>query len=449
MATQVTMPKLGMTMEEGTVTKWFKAEGEPVQEGEPLLSVLTDKVDIEVEAPASGVLRKILVGPDTTVPINTPIAIIAAADEDISALLPAAGSPPQGPAESTAAGGKAPDGSGLAEILQAEAGAPEERAQTGGGGRVRATPVARRMARELGLDLAAVPGSGPRGRVTRADVEEYAARTGLGTAGVQKASKTPSAESSAEPAAVAGGASSASPATAPGGVSPVPRRVPISPMRRAIAQRMTKSAFTAPHVTLTTEADVTELVRVRSALNEADRNRGGDGISYVDLFVRIAARALADHPYLNARLEGDEIVLEPEAHIGIAVAVPGGLLVPVIRRAGSLGIQAVARKRRRLVEAARRGELSPDEMRGGTFTISNLGAYGIDAFTPIINAPETAILGLGRIVEKPVIRDGQVCARSMMVLSLSFDHRVVDGVPAAEFLRQIAELSQRPELLLL
>lgn len=396
------MPKLGMTMEEGTVQVWFKREGDPVQKGEPLLSVLTDKIDIEVDAPASGILRKILVPAGQTVPINTPIAIIAAAGE----IVPAdnAGT---GPAETFPAG---TDPTGEAARRAGEV-APQ--------GKVRATPVARRLAAEWGLDLARIPGSGPKGRVTRADVEAFAA-AGQG-----------------------------------GGPSPVPgdaatgsgRRVPLSGMRRAIAERMSLSAFTAPHVTLTTEADVTDLVRLRTTLNDEDRRHGGPGIGYLDLFVRIVARALLEHPQMNARLEGDELVLEPEAHVGVAVALPDGLVVPVIRQASRLSLGAIARERHRLVQAARSGALRPDDVHGGTFTISNLGAYEIDAFTPIINPPQCAILGMGRVVEKPAVHGGQVAIRALMALSLSFDHRIVDGAPAAAFLQRVKQLAERPELL--
>lgn len=389
MATLLAMPKLGMTMEEGTVHAWFKQEGDVVEEGEPLLSVLTDKIDIEVDAPVSGVLRKILVPTGRTVPINTPIAIIAEADEDISDLL-------------------------------AQAGGAVDR-------RVRATPVARRMAKEHGIDLARVVGTGPRGRVTRADVEEYMAAL--------RGQQADSTVTTTRPSSAAPSAGSAA------------RRIPLSGMRRVIAERMSESAFSAPHVTLMTEADVTELVGLRRRLNEADRARGGQGVSYVDLFIVIAARALAQHPYMNARLEGDDVVIEPAVHIGIAVDVPDGLLVPVIRDAADLSVGAVARRRAALVAAAREGTLSPDDLQGGTFTVSNLGHYEIDGFTPIINPPQAAILGMGRVAEKPAVHEGQVCVRSTMTLSLSFDHRLVDGAPAAAFLQTVKRLAEQPALL--
>lgn len=474
MATLLTMPKLGMTMEEGTVHAWFKQEGEPVEEGDPLLSVLTDKIDIEVEAPVSGVLRKILVQQGEMVPINTPIAVIAEADEDITALLAQAGAGNTNQASADAS----PSGEG--------AGAPPDGREE----RVRATPVARRLAREHGVDLAVVPGSGPRGRVTRADVEEHLAGLAVATrpaaapqpweagppqvcsqagleawaaGGALPLAQTPPVPpegprpASSLPAQPVPSVREARPVP-PGGPRPVPalpaqsmpsvqQRTPLAGRRRVIARRMSESAFTAPHVTLTTEADVTELVHLRRTLNEADRARGGPGISYLDLFIVIAARALARHPYMNARLEGDDIVVEPDVHIGIAVDHPDGLLVPVIRDVLDLSVGAVARRRAAVVQGARGGTLTPDQLAGGTFTITNLGAYDIDGFTPIINPPQAAILGMGRIVEKPAVYQGQVCVRSMMTLSLSFDHRIVDGAPAAAFLQTTKRLAEQPALL--
>ena len=453
-AVRMTMPKLGMTMEEGTINAWFKAEGDLVREGEPLLSVLTDKVDIEVDAPASGVLRKILVPAGATVPINTPIAVIADAGEDISGLLPGETSPGAAPAGTQTAQATAGDRTGPAAPI----GHPADRAAAvdsqQGSGKVRATPVARRLAAQWGLDLAAVAGSGPRGRVTRADVEAAVASRAASSSAAGAGEETPAA--SAGRFAAPGPAiaeRSAAPATAmaerPGvrAAEAGVRRVPLSPMRRVIAERMVQSAFSAPHVTLTTEADVTELVRLRQALHDEDQRRGGPGIGYIDLFVRIAARALEEHPGLNGRLEGETVVIEPDAHIGVAVALTDGLVVPVIREANRLNLGAIARERHRLVAAARGGTLLPGDVHGGTFTITNLGAYEIDAFTPIINPPQTAILGLGRIVAKPWVHGGEIAIRSVMVLSLSFDHRVVDGAPAAAFLRRIKELAERPELL--
>lgn len=423
MATSLTMPKLGMTMEAGTVHAWFKREGDPVIEGEPLLSVLTDKIDIEVDSPATGVLRKIFVHEGETVPVNTLIGIIADADADISSLLSevtvaekmhgvAVIGAASGPAERAAGGAASASGIGAAAQPTASAAALSTAKAIpafAAGGPTRATPVARQLAREHGLDLAKVPGTGPRGRITRADVEEIVAQRAAAEVGA--------------------------------------RRVPFSGVRRLIADRMTASAFSAPHVTLTTEADVTELVKLRTTLNDADRARGGQGVSYTDLFIVIAARALQQHPHLNARLDGDEIVIEAAVHIGVAVALPAGLIVPVIHDVAELSVGAVARRRAAIVSAARQGTLTPDELAGGTFTISNLGAYDIDGFTPIINPPQAAILGMGRIVDKPAVYEGNICVRSMMTLSLSFDHRLVDGAPAAAFLQSIKRFAEQPPLL--
>jgi len=462
MATLLTMPKLGMTMEEGTVHAWFKREGEPVEEGEPLLSVLTDKIDIEVDAPAAGVLRKILVQPGETVPINTPIAIIAAADADISPLLSESGRSGDGVAGRPASEARNAGLDMESAAHAATSGTSPAPAAAAAGSRdwvlqVRATPVARRIAREHGIDVAAVAGTGPRGRVTRADVEEYlAARQGRmpaaprGLEPLPKRPLQPLPERSAVQRLPSPPERWAHPGhpPGPGGRLPaVQRRTPLAGRRGVIARRMTESAFSAPHVTLMTEADVTELVRLRAILNEAERGRGGDGVSYLDLFIVMAARALVQHPYMNARLDGDDIVVESAVHIGVAVALTDGLLVPVVRDAAGLSVGAVARRRAALVDGARAGTLTPDQLAGGTFTITNLGAYEIDGFTPIINPPQAAILGTGRIVEKPAVYRGEVAVRSMMTLSLSFDHRLVDGAPAAAFLQSIKRMAEEPALL--
>ncbi len=265
-----------------------------------------------------------------------------------------------------------------------------------------ASPLARRLAREHDIDLAQVKGTGPQGRVTREDVERA----------IQAAEAAPG------------------------------RGVPFAGMRRTIARRMTGSLQTMAQVTLCTEVDVTELVRLR------ERLRRDFDVTYTDLIVQTAARALEKHPRLNAYLDGDEICLCDRIHIGVAVALEEGLVVPVIRDANRKALREIARETKDLAQRAREGTLSMDEMTGSTFSVTNLGGYGIDGFTPIINPPEVAILGVGRIVEKPAAHRGAVVLRQMMVLSLTFDHRIVDGAPAAEFLHTLAEMLEMPYLLL-
>ncbi|HEY66489.1 MAG TPA: 2-oxo acid dehydrogenase subunit E2 [Caldilineae bacterium] len=277
--------------------------------------------------------------------------------------------------------------------------------------KVAVTPLARRVAADLGVDLSQVTGTGPGGRITREDVERAARE-----------------------------AAAAPQPTAPMGVRQV---VPLRGIRARIAERMQESYQTAVHVTEFTEVDATELVALRTRLQEDEVQ-----VSYNDLMVYIVARALREHPALNATLVGDEIhYLEP-IHIGVAVDTERGLLVPVIRDADKKSLSQIAQESAAKIAATREGTISPDDLTGGTFTITNLGMFEIDGFTPIINPPQCAVLGIGRIVDKPVVRDGEIVVRKMMILSLSFDHRIVDGAPAARFLQYVKRLIERPHLLL-
>jgi len=383
-ATTVTMPKMGMTMQEGTITRWLKRQGDTVRQGEPLFEVQTDKVNMEVESPGSGVLLQVLAGAGETVPVNQPVAVI--------------GEPGEVP-------GQAPG----VEVPPAESGAP---------GRTRATPIARRLARESGLPLSAVTGSGPGGRVTRRDVEAAI-----------------SAATDVRPA---------HPPERSGAPASLPKSTPLAGIRKVVAERMAYSARTAPHVTLTTEAVVTGLVSLREQLLPEMERRHGLRPSFTDFLVLLVSRVLRENPAVNATLADGVITILDQVNVGVAVAVENGLVVPVVKEADRLSLAGISRTVRDLAAAARSGALKPDDYSGGTFTVSNLGTYGIDAFTPIINPPESAILGVGRIVEKPVAESGQVVIRPTMWLSLSFDHRVLDGAPAARFLSRIRELVESP-----
>ena len=408
MATTMNMPKLGMTMEEGTITRWFKSQGEPVQEGELLLEIQTDKVNLEVESPASGVLLAVLAGEGQVVPVNQPIAIIGQAGEPV---------PPQatekGSSQTEERVSPIPTRAAAGTLAAGGAGQPIP------DGRVRATPVARRLARERGIALNSLKGSGPNGRVTRRDVE---------------AAIIPAIEPPVPPAA------------APARVS---GRIPLAGIRKVVAERMAYSARTAPHVTLTTEAVASGLVALREQLLPEMERRSGLRPSYTDLLVLLASRALREHPGLNATLRDGVIELLDEVNVGVAVALENGLIVPVVKGADRLSLTEITRATRDLVERARSGGLKSDDYSGGTFTITNLGTHDIDAFTPIINPPESAILGVGRIVEKPVVEAGQVVIRPTMWLSLSFDHRALDGVPAAQFLKRVKELVESPARILM
>lgn len=405
MATAVFMPKLSMTMETGTVIQWFKQEGDPVREGDVLLEVLTDKINIEVESYSTGTLLKIYYGPDQVVPVNQVIGYVGEAGENVPDTPPAL--------ESSANEEKAeaPDDQPTKEETQGSESSDQK---------IRATPVARRMARENGIDLGQVNGSGPNGRVQKVDIEQ-----------ALSASSAKSVSTKAE------------------AVTSLPgQQVKVEGMRKVIAERMVASAYTAPHVTLSTEADMSQVIEVRSTLLPTIEKLTGHRLSYTEIIIKAVATALARHPKVNASLKDDVIQLHETINIGVAVAVTDGLLVPVIKQADQKGLAHLTTETKRLAGLARDGRLLPDDMRGGTFTISNLGMYAIDVFTPIINQPESAILGVGRIHEKPVGVNGQIALRPMMSLSLSFDHRVMDGAPAAAFLQEIKELLESPYHLL-
>ncbi|NGQ96040.1 2-oxo acid dehydrogenase subunit E2 [Brevibacillus sp. SYP-B805] len=407
MATGVFMPKLSMTMEQGTIIQWFKQEGDDVREGELLLEVMTDKINIEVEAYATGKLLKIYYGANQTVPVNQIIAYIGEADEVVPEHPPALDETARQAAE---AGANEPGA----------AAAPETAAQEQ---KIRATPVARRIARENGLALEQIKGSGPNGRIHRIDVEQALARR---SAQAAPPVKEPIRSSAPSPL----------------------RQRKLEGMRRVIAQRMAQSAFTAPHVTLTTEADMSRAIELRTELLPAVEKATGLRLSYTEVIVKAVATALVRHPHINVSLQDDVLIERDEVNVGLAVAVPDGLLVPVVKHADRRGLAELTAECKRLAGLAREGKLLPDDMRGGSFTISNLGMYAIDAFTPIINPPEIAILGVGRIHEKPVGVNGQILLRPMMTLSLSFDHRAVDGAPAAAFLQEIKEILESPWQLL-
>lgn len=374
MAVQIVMPKLGMAMTEGEVVKWLKEDGAQVAKDEPVVQVMSKKITYEVKAPQAGVLRQ-AVPPKQKVPVGAVIGYITAPGEEV----------PVTPAAPAAAAGP----TAQAEVL--------------------ATPMAKRLAREHGIDLREVRGTGPGGRIQESDVLAY----------LEQRRQAPAAPE-APPAA---------------------RVIPFTGMRRAIAERMTESLQTMAQVTITTEADVTGLVEF------VDRLKTRADISYTAVLVKAVAAALKQHPILNSTLVGDEIRLLDEINIGVGVALDEGLIVPVIRNADRLSLAEIDRELKRLAAAARAGTLTVDEVTGSTFTISNLGMYGVDAFTPIINPPEVAILGVGRITEKPAVYRGQVAVRSLMTLSLTFDHRVVDGAPAAAFLQTLAGMLAQPALI--
>ena len=399
MATEVLMPKLGLTMEEGSVNSWLKKEGEAVQEGEPLMEIMTDKAAVEVESPASGVLRKIIVPEGETVPLATVIAVITDPDEALPAKYAQA---PAKPAEPAAA---------PAEKLAA----PVRRR----GERIKASPAAKRVAREQGLaeeELGQVPGTGPGGRITEQDVLDYVA------------------------------AKAAKPSEAPA-VDVEDVLVPVKGIRKVMAERMVESVKNAPQFSIAMEVDMKETVALRTRLI-ANEEVLGVRISYTDILAFMVGRALEEHPQINARWEGAQIRQLAEVNVGIAVGAEGGLVVPVVKAINRKRLVDVAKEIKELSKKAQAGKLSPDELQGGTFTISNLGMFGVDRFTAIINPPESAILAVGQMKEQPVVVDGQVVVRPTMWISLTGDHRVLEGVQAARFLGRVKELLENPLLAL-
>ncbi|HHW91217.1 MAG TPA: 2-oxo acid dehydrogenase subunit E2 [Firmicutes bacterium] len=396
MATEVLMPKLGLTMTEGTVVNWLKNEGDTVEKGEELVEILTEKITNVAEAPASGILKKILVGPGETAKVSEPIGIIAAPGEEIEA--PAAPAERAVPAAETAT----------------QAAEPAKR--------IKASPAAKKLAEEHGIALADIEGTGPGGRITREDVLKA----------------VESKEAKPEPAAPVTEAAKTE-----------GKRVPLAGMRKVIAQRMAESARTAPHVTVDMEVDMSQATAFRKSLNAVATESIGGKVSFTDIIVKVVARALEDFPVINASLQEEEIVYHGEINVGVAVALEDGLIVPVIKNTNKLGIGAISQLVKELAEKARSGKLTPDEYKGGTFTVTNLGMFGVDSFTPIINPPESAILGVNRIQKKPVVVNDEIVIRPMMTLSLSFDHRLIDGSVAAQFLQRVKALLENPDLLLL
>lgn len=393
----ITVPRLGWSMEEGVFAGWLKYDGEAVRAGDPLFSLEGEKATQDVEAIDDGTLTIPPTAPEVgaTVLVGAVIGYLLGPGE----TAPTAASPE--PARAPAAAVTAPP-------------VPAE-AACAGRDRPRSSPLARRIAREHGIDWTGLVGSGRTGRIRRADVlAAVAARNG--------AAPAPDTQP-AEPE----------------------RSVPVSPARRTIAARMVESRRTTAPVTLTTTADASNLVSLRQQFKAAEPAIG-DVPSFTDFLVKLAALALRDHPMLNARWDdgADRIVLNDEAHVGIAVDTDAGLLVPVIHGAAGLGLRQIAARTRELIKRARSQQLRPGDLQGGTFTVTNLGSFGVEAFTPIIKPPECAILGLGRIERRPVMSGTEVVGRDLMSLSLTFDHRIVDGAPAARFLQQLARQVENP-----
>ena len=439
MATHVVMPKLSPTMEEGQLARWLKKEGDKVSMGEPLAEIDTDKATMEMQALANGVLRKILINEGESAPLGQPIAIIGEPDEDISALLKSgqtkaapAAEPESAPETAQAKEPEQPESAAAAEPVTpppAEAkGQPAQPSRDGG--RQLISPIAARMAAEAGLSLSSLQGSGPGGRIVKRDIE--AAMTEK--PGAKAAAPTPLAalRRPGEKGAVYGPSAY--------------RDEPVSEMRRTIAKRLVTSLGPVPHFFLTSEIDMERARDLRSAINELNPELK---LSVNDVIIKVAAAALIAHPQVNASFQDKTVRHYEHADIGVAVATENGLITPVVRSADLKSLEEIAVEVRELAGRARARKLKPEEYTGASFSISNLGMFGIDEFTAVINPPEGAILAVGAMAPKAVVRDGAVVVRQTMRVTMSCDHRVIDGAIGAQFLQTFKQIMENPLYLFL
>jgi pyruvate dehydrogenase E2 component (dihydrolipoamide acetyltransferase) len=367
MVAKVVMPRLSLTMKEGTVGKWYKKEDDAVAKGEPIVEVISEKATYDLEAPESGVVRKILVSEGIAAPVNAVLAVITAPDEEFSEV----------------------------EIRTEASAAVEDREE-----RILASPAAKRLAKECGIDLSLVRGSASEGRIVEEDVRRYLE-----------------------------GASTVLPK--------VKKIVPLTGFKKTSAERVSASFKTAPHSTIFMETGVSKAVELH------DKSQ----LSYTAVLVGSVAKALLEHPIVNSTFDGDRVKIFEDVNVGVAVATEQGLAVPVIRNADRRSLKEIDDSLKELTEKARQGKLAKEEVTGGTFTVTNLGMCGVEFFTPIINPPEAAILGVGKIMEKPVVVNGKIELTPIVMLSLSYDHRVLDGAPAGQFLSEVKHFFENPELL--
>jgi pyruvate dehydrogenase E2 component (dihydrolipoamide acetyltransferase) len=480
---KVVLAKLSPTMEEGTIVKWTKKEGDPVKQGDVLAEIETDKANMEMEALGSGVLRKILVPAGGKAPIGALIGVIAEPNEDIEPLIakegakagggakpaaaptgsadaaaaksatpaPAASAPAPGPAkaaaDATAKAAPADQSASAASAAQTppvpDAPAPTSAAPagpaspgTGGdGGRVKASPLARSMAAHQNIDLSSVAGSGPGGRIIKRDIESWA--------GPRPGAAAP-ARSAGAPASRPSPAPASRPAPPAPSITPG-QELPLSNMRKTIAKRLSESKFTSPHYYVTVEIDMDGAVDLRDQIQRLEEGK----VSFNDLVVKACARALTRFPMVNASWGGEKIVTHADVNIGIAVAIPDGLITPVVRNADRKSILDIASEVRDLATRARDRKLKPEEFTGSTFTISNLGMFDVEAFTAIINPPDSAILAVGAVRKVPVVDGETIRPGHRMKVTMSSDHRVIDGALAAQFLAEVRRLLEAPVGLLL
>ena len=414
MITKVVLAKLSPTMDEGTIVQWSKNEGDPVKVGDVLAEIETDKANMEMEALGEGVLRKILVPAGRSAPVGALIGVIAKPDEDIQALLDQAAAGPKPSAAKPAAQTPAP-----ATPAPAATPAPDPQAAAPAPvtarGHVKASPLARKMAAQRSIPLAQVPGSGPGGRIIKRDIEAWSGAAAPAPAGA-----------TARPAVAAG------------------EEIPLSSMRRTIARRLAESKFTAPHYYVSVDVAMDRAVALRDQLAEADAK-----VSFNDLVLKGCALSLRAHPTVNASWAEDRIVTHGTVDIGVAVALPDGLITPVVRAADQKTVSAIGAEVKDLAARAKAKKLKPEEFSDATFTVSNLGMYGVTEFTAIINPPGSAILAVGAVRRAPVVDGDEIRPGYVMTVTLSSDHRVIDGAQSAQFLAELRRLLENPLLLLI
>jgi pyruvate dehydrogenase E2 component (dihydrolipoamide acetyltransferase) len=431
MATKVIMPKLSPTMEEGQISRWLKKEGDKVAMGEPLAEIDTDKATMEMQALANGVLRKIIINEGQSAPLGQLIAIIGEPEEDIASLVseaPVAAAQPQAAPEPAPAPPPAQPQQQPAPQAQAAAAAGagngrQAPSSTASSGRVIVSPLAARMAAESGLDLRSVQGSGPGGRIVKKDIEA--------------ALSQPKAEPQRYPRAVEPAKFQPAEITAASAY----RDEPATQIRQTIAKRLVTSLGPVPHFFLTTDIEMDRAAEMRRGINALDPELK---ISINDVIIKVTAAALIQHPEVNASYQERFVRYYEHADIGVAVAIEDGLITPVVRAADQKSLSQIAAEVRELAERARSKRLKPEEYTGATFSISNLGMFGIDEFTAVINPPEGAILAIGAMTAKPVVRDGEIVVRQMMRVTMSCDHRVIDGATGAKFLQTFKKILENP-----
>ncbi|MFW9963069.1 MAG: dihydrolipoamide acetyltransferase family protein [Candidatus Sifarchaeia archaeon] len=406
MVATMIMQRMSVAMEYGVILKWLKKEGDTVKQGEPIVEIFGEKNEFELESPADGVLLKILCEVDDEIPISEPIAYIGEKGEKVPDIMPkklnkAIATTPAVPVPTQVVSAPTTKTVSKATTKPVETRLP--------GGKFKASPRAKQKAKEIGVDLSLVVGSGPDGRIVEKDVLAVQSTSQIVVSDDRK----------------------------------IKQVSPLTPLRRTIARRMTQSAQN-PHITMITEIDMTEVVELRNEINERVEKKHGIRVSFNDIIVKAVADTLDRFPKFNATLVGNELVLFDEVNIGVAMATKDGLIVPTVRDANIKSITEIALETKDFGKRAKSNELTPEELTGSTFTVSNLGPFNVDLFIPVINPPETAILALGQISKKPVVIDDKITIRSMMMASCAVDHRVLDGAPAGQFLAALKESLENP-----